>query len=139
MSDFLLLAGIALGVLSVVLAVVQLMQTRPPRAAAITLVLAIAAILAGGLLAPQPFRLSHICDAWTRLIGGHVMPAADPASQVTPNEPVIADDPARAEDGVSQDNDATEGAPADEVPANSGAAEDAAPAEAVPPADPSDT
>lgn len=80
MSDYLLLGGIALGVLSILVAVVQLLQTRPPRAAAITLVLAIVALLAGAWLAPEPFRLSQICDAWTRVTGGVV----EPAEQATP-------------------------------------------------------
>ena len=79
MSDLLLLGGIALGVLSVIVAVIQLLQTHPPRAGVILLVLAIVAILSGAWLAPQPFQLSQICDAWTRLTGGEVAPAADPA------------------------------------------------------------
>ncbi len=108
MSDFLLLGGIALGVLSVIIAVIQLLQTRPPRAAAITLVLAITAILAGGWLAPQPFRLSHLCDAWTRVTGGQVAPAAEP----TVEEPAPAEDPA-------------DPAPAEDAPAADTPAEDA--------------
>ena len=40
MSDLLLLGVVALGVLSVIVAVIQLLQMRPPRAGAILLVLA---------------------------------------------------------------------------------------------------
>lgn len=79
MSDLLLLGGVALGVLSVIVAVIQLLQMRPPRAGAILLVLAIVALLSGAWLAPQPFRLAHICDAWTRLTRGEVAPATDMA------------------------------------------------------------
>lgn len=123
MSDFLLLGGIALGVLSVIIAVIQLLQTRPPRAAAITLVLAIAAILAGGWLAPQPFRLSHICDAWTRVSGGQVAPAADPAPV---EEPAPAGEAAPAEDPAAED------APAEQAPAGDAPAADTAPADTAP-------
>ena len=69
MSDYLLLGGLALGILSVILAIVQLLQTRPPRAAAIVLVLGIVALLAGAWLAPQPPGPSLIGDAWGRVIG----------------------------------------------------------------------
>ena len=47
MSDYLLLAGVALGLVSILLAVVQLVQATPPRAAVITLILGIVAIFAG--------------------------------------------------------------------------------------------
>lgn len=90
MSDLLLLGGVALGVLSVIVAVIQLLQMRPPRAGAILLVLAIALLLAGAWLAPQPFRLAHICDAWTRLTGGEVAPEAD---AVTDTDAAGADQP----------------------------------------------
>ncbi|MFC3627941.1 hypothetical protein ACFOM8_00620 [Paracoccus angustae] len=74
MSDLLLLGGIALCLISVVVAVVQLLQTRPPRAAAILLVLGIAAILAAAYLGPQPFTLDQIPQAWTRIAGGTTTP-----------------------------------------------------------------
>ncbi|VDS09479.1 hypothetical protein PARHAE_02682 [Paracoccus haematequi] len=70
MSDLLLLGGIALCLLSVVVAVVQLLRTQAPRAGAILLVLGIAAILAGAYLAPEPFSLDRIPQAWARLAGG---------------------------------------------------------------------
>ena len=70
MSDLLLLGGIALCLISVVVAVVQLLQTRPPRAAAILLVLGIAAILAAAYLDPRPFSLDRITQAWAGITGG---------------------------------------------------------------------
>jgi hypothetical protein len=69
MSDYLLLGGIALCLLSILIAVVQLLQTRPPRAAAIALVLGIAAIFAAAYLSPEPFSLDQIPQAWARLTG----------------------------------------------------------------------
>lgn len=72
MSDYLLLGGVALGVLSIIVAVVQLLQTRPPRAAAIILVLAIVALLSGAYLSPRPMGLAQLCDAWARVTGGSV-------------------------------------------------------------------
>ncbi|MTE01384.1 hypothetical protein GIY56_13925 [Paracoccus sp. YIM 132242] len=74
MSDLLLLGGIALCLISVVVAVVQLLQTRPPRAAAILLVLGIAAIFAAAWLGPQPFGLEQIPQAWARVTGGATAP-----------------------------------------------------------------
>ncbi|WP_347139626.1 hypothetical protein [Paracoccus sp. SSK6] len=74
MSDLLLLGGIALCLISIVVALVQLLQTRPPRAAAILLVLGIAAIFTAAYLGPQPFSLEQIPQAWGRLVGGVTTP-----------------------------------------------------------------
>ena len=67
MSDYLLLAGVALCVISVVLAVVQLLQSVPPRAAVITLILGIVAIFGGAYLNPEPFQVTDIAQAWDRV------------------------------------------------------------------------
>lgn len=69
MSDLLLLGGIALCLVSVIVAVVQLLQTQPPRAAVILLILGIAMIFAAAYLGPQPFSLQQIPQAWGRLSG----------------------------------------------------------------------
>ena len=74
MSDLLLLGGIALCLISVLVAVVQLLRTQPPRAAAILLVLGVAAIFAAAYLAPEPFGLEQIPQAWARLVGGATAP-----------------------------------------------------------------
>ena len=74
MSDLLLLGGIALCLISVLVAIVQLMRTQPPRAAAILLVLGIAAIFAAAYLSPQPFTLEQIPQAWARVAGGTTAP-----------------------------------------------------------------
>lgn len=67
MSDYLLLGGVALCLLSIVMAVVQLAQTRPPRSAAILLVFGIAAILAAGWLVPDPVSPLDVAGAWARV------------------------------------------------------------------------
>lgn len=69
MSDLLLLGGIVLCLLSVLVAVVQLLRTQPPRAGAILLVAGIAAIFAGTYLAEQPVSLDQIPQAWARVTG----------------------------------------------------------------------
>lgn len=70
MTDYLLLAGVALCLISVVLAVVQLMQTQPPRAAAVALVFGIALIGAGAWLSPDPFQPGDVLAAWDRVTQG---------------------------------------------------------------------
>lgn len=67
MSDLLLLGGIALCVLSVIVAVVQLVRVQPPRAAAIMLILGIVALFTGAYLSTDPLTLDSIGEAWARL------------------------------------------------------------------------
>ncbi|RMC36161.1 hypothetical protein [Paracoccus alkanivorans] len=77
LSDYLLLAGIALCVISVIAAIVQLLQTEPPRGAVITLLLGIVLTFAGAYTAPKPFHPQDILSAWARVTGGE---AADGAA-----------------------------------------------------------
>ncbi|WP_156117823.1 hypothetical protein [Paracoccus sp. PAMC 22219] len=70
MSDLLLLAGVALCVLSVVLAVVQLLQTQPPRAAILALLGGIVLLFAGAYLDPEPFGADTIPAALRTVTGG---------------------------------------------------------------------
>ncbi|TBN43795.1 hypothetical protein EYE42_01270 [Paracoccus subflavus] len=70
MSDLLLLGGVLLCLMSIIVAVVQLLRTQPPRAGAILLVLGIAAIFAGAYLNPQPFSLNQLPLAWDRVTDG---------------------------------------------------------------------
>lgn len=74
MSDLLLLGGIALCLISIVVALAQILRTQPPRAAAILLVLGIAAIFAAARLGPQPFSLTQVPQAWERLSGAAPTP-----------------------------------------------------------------
>ncbi|SET14995.1 hypothetical protein [Paracoccus homiensis] len=69
MSDYLLLAGVALCLISVVAAVVQLLQTQAPRGAVITLILGIVLIFAGAFTSPEPFQPQTILGAWDRVSG----------------------------------------------------------------------
>ena len=75
MSDYLLLAGVALCLISVIIAVVQLAQTKPPRAAAITLILGVVAIFAGAYLNPEPFQPQDVVTAWNRVVAEAQTPA----------------------------------------------------------------
>ncbi|WP_134725189.1 hypothetical protein [Paracoccus luteus] len=72
MSDILILAGTALMALSVILAIAALARTEPPRGAAITFVLGIAALLGGAWTDPTPFQVQDLGLAWQRLIGGQI-------------------------------------------------------------------
>lgn len=67
MTDYLLLAGVALCLISVVAAIIQLLQTRPPRGAAIALVLGVAAIFAAAWLSPEPLQPHDVVQAWSRV------------------------------------------------------------------------
>ena len=72
MTDLLLLAGVLLCLLSIPLALVALLQTRPPRTAAASLVLGLALMFLAAWLAPEGFRMQDIGDAWTRLSTGQI-------------------------------------------------------------------
>lgn len=74
MSDLLLLAGVALCVLSVILAVVQLLQTQPPRAAALALIAGIFLLFVGAWTNPQPFGPDTIPQAMRAVTGVTVTP-----------------------------------------------------------------
>ncbi len=70
MSDYLLLAGVALCAISVVVAVLQLLQTRAPRAAVILLLLGIVALFAGARSSTDPFSAQTLTSAWARVTQG---------------------------------------------------------------------
>lgn len=69
MTDLLLLAGVALCLLSLPLAVVQLARTEPPRGAAVAFVLGIILIFAAAFLNPDPFRVQDVPAAFGRVTG----------------------------------------------------------------------
>jgi len=73
MIDLLLLGGMALMALSLVLAVVSLARTEPPRAAAAAFVFGVAAMLLAAWLDPEPFRIQQIGEAWSRLVSGQAI------------------------------------------------------------------
>lgn len=80
-SDLLLLGGVALCVISIIAAIIQLLQTDPPRGAVITLILGIVLIFAGAYYAPQPLQPQSILSAWSRVIGSEAeVPAGEGAA-----------------------------------------------------------
>ncbi|MFV0385741.1 hypothetical protein [Paracoccus sp. (in: a-proteobacteria)] len=74
MSDYLLLGGVALCLISVVAALLQLLQNQAPRGAVITLVVGIVLIFGGAYTAPDPFQPQDILAAWHRVAGEATQP-----------------------------------------------------------------
>lgn len=70
MSDVLLLVGCGLCLLSVILAVIGVLAMRPPRGAAIALVMGLAALAGAAWLSPEPLSPASIQPAWERLSAG---------------------------------------------------------------------
>lgn len=68
-ADYFVIAGLALCAVSVIYAVIQLVQLQPPRAAAITLILGIVLLFLGALASPQSFTMAEIRGAWGRVTG----------------------------------------------------------------------
>lgn len=69
MTDLLLLAGVLLCLLSLPVAVIQLLRTEPPRAAVLALVAGIVLIFAAAWLNPDPFRVQDVPAAFGRVTG----------------------------------------------------------------------
>lgn len=132
MIDILLLAGVALCVLSVLAAIISVARTRAPRGAALLLVLGIALGFAGAWLDQRPFGVESLEESWDRLVKGEIALAPAPAPAPEAAAPV-AEAPA-AEAPAAEAPAATEpAAPAAEpaaepAPAEAPAAEPAAPA-----------
>ncbi|MFB9221514.1 hypothetical protein [Paracoccus cavernae] len=72
MVDLLLIAGSAFGVLSVILAVIAVMQTRAPRGAAIGLMLAIIFFVLGAKVDPAAINPIRLGEAWQKLFAGQI-------------------------------------------------------------------
>ena len=72
MSDILLLLGAALCALSVLMAIVSLLRTQPPRGAAIALVLGIVLMFAGAQLSQGPLGVETLSGAAQRLVDGQI-------------------------------------------------------------------
>ena len=62
-AQLLLAGGVALCVVSVVLAVVQLLRLQPPRLAVLALVAGILALFAGAQMQPGTFRPADVATA----------------------------------------------------------------------------
>ena len=115
MIDILLLAGVALCVLSVLAAIISVARTRAPRGAALLLVLGIALGFAGAWLDQRPFGVESLEESWDRLVKGEIALAPAPAAEAPAAEAPAAEAPA-AEPA------------AEPAPAEAPAAEPAAPA-----------
>lgn len=74
MIDLMLLAGSGLCAISVVLAVVSVVQTRAPRLAAIALVLGLALLFGAAWLRPAAVGPQQVLDVWQRLLGDEPLP-----------------------------------------------------------------
>ncbi len=72
MTDILILLGTAAVALSIVLLVVALARTEPPRGAAVAAVAGIAAIVAAAWMDPTPFQVHDLGLAWQRLLRGDI-------------------------------------------------------------------
>ncbi|SFA52197.1 hypothetical protein SAMN04487972_10970 [Paracoccus halophilus] len=92
MSDILLLAGVALGALSVIMAIFSVLRTEPPRGAALTLVLAIALLIVSAWTDSRPFGITAIRESGQRLIDGEISLGAGPAGAPAPDAAAPAGD-----------------------------------------------
>lgn len=84
MSDILLLAGVALCLLSVLAAIYSLARTEAPRGAAISLVLGIALLIGGAWLDDRPFGIEAIRESGQRLVDGDIALGTDPVTAPDP-------------------------------------------------------
>lgn len=102
MIELLLLGGSALCVISVIMAVVAVAQTRAPRGAAIALMLGIIALAVAAKTDPAAVNPNNVLNTWQRMIRGELTLRGpiDP----TPSQPVAAE-------------------PADATPTDTGAAQ----------------
>ncbi|WP_134678514.1 hypothetical protein [Paracoccus ravus] len=100
MIDILLLVGVALCALSVLMAIIAVVQTRAPRGAAIALVLGLGALFAGSLIAERPLSLETLARYWARVTGTEApAPETAPAPEAAPaaSESASAEAPATSQ------------------------------------------
>lgn len=118
MIDILLLAGVALCVLSVLMAVVSVARTRAPRGAAIALVLGLVLAFAGAWLDPRPFGVETLRESWQRLVDGQISLSPDPVTAPVPETaaPEVAAEPAPAATAPAAETQAAPAGPAPTQP-----------------------
>ena len=97
MSDILLLLGAALCALSVLMAIVSLLRTQPPRGAAIALVLGIVLMFSGAQLSQGPFGVETLSGAAQRLVNGQISLSGDADTPTVTAPPPAAPAPAAAQ------------------------------------------
>lgn len=138
MIDLLLLLGVALCVISVLMAVVAVARTQAPRSAAVLLVLGIAVLFGASWFGDRALGVTDVGEAWQRVVSGEsfasgtttvTVPPAAATDAATENQPAPQPAPApAAPEAVPQTAPAAEVAPAPAAPAAE-AAPTAAPAE----------
>lgn len=72
MIDLMLLAGSALCVISIVMAIISVAQTRAPRHAAIALILGLVLLFAAAWMQPAALGPQQVMAAWQRLFAGEI-------------------------------------------------------------------
>lgn len=130
MIDLLLLLGVALCVISVLMAVVAVARTQAPRGAAVLLVLGIAVLFGASWIGDRALGVTDVGDAWRRVVSGESF-ASGTTSVTAP--PAAATDAASETQPVAQQatepaepETATETAPAAEPAVQSATSGDAA-------------
>lgn len=102
MIELLLLGGSALCVISVIMAVVAVAQTRAPRGAAIALMLGIIALAVAAKTDPAAVNPDNVLNTWQRMIRGELTLRGpiDPAPiDPVPVDPVSSQPDATPADG----------------------------------------
>lgn len=112
MIELLLLGGSALCVISVVMAVVAVAQTRAPRGAAIALMLGIIALAVAAKTDPAAVTPENTLNTWQRLFRGEITLRG-------PIEPIVSE-PASPASEPAADASAPDAAPAAETGGETG-------------------
>lgn len=107
MIDLLLLLGVALCVISVLMAVVAVARTQAPRSAAVLLVLGIAVLFGASWFGDRALGVTDVGEAWQRVVSGESF-----ASGTT----TVTVPPAAATDGATDSQPAPQPAPAPAAP-----------------------
>ena len=126
MIDLLLLLGVALCVISVLMAVVAVARTQAPRSAAVLLVLGIAVLFGTSWFGDRALGVTDVGEAWRRVVSGESF-----ASGTT----TVTVPPAAATDGATDSQPAAAPAAPEAVPQTTpqtAPAADVAPAPAAP-------
>lgn len=107
MIDLLLLLGVALCVISVLMAVVAVARTQAPRGAAVLLVLGIAVLFGASWFGDRALGVTDVGEAWQRVVSGESF-ASGTTSVTVP--------PAAATDAAADTQPETQPAPAPAAP-----------------------
>lgn len=108
MIDLLVLLGVALCAISVVMAVVSVLRTQAPRAAALAFVLGLVVLFGVTTVAERSLSVASVTDSWNRVLNGeafgtNTVTAPPPAAAVeqTATSPATSQPAAQAPLGGS--------------------------------------